>query len=75
MNAETEQWLIRTPAGWTEPRPPRCACGSTRHLLGWVSCPCGGGPFTGGHRTWRCRDCEHLTLIGCVTKKRKRLMQ
>jgi len=57
MDAEAESWLIRTPQGWMEPRPPRCSCGSDRHLIGWIACPCGEGPHTGGHRTWQCREC------------------
>lgn len=48
MDDEAESWLIRTPQGWVEPCPPRCSCGSDGHLIGWIACPCGEGPHTGG---------------------------
>lgn len=63
---DTEDWLIRTPTGWKEPSPPPCPhCAGTRHLVGWLACLCGAGPFTGGHRTWCCTACRHETVIGC----------
>lgn len=59
------EWLTRTPTGWTEPRPPRCPCGSTRHLIGWRACTCGQGPLEVGHRLWICRGCGRVVAVGC----------
>lgn len=59
-------WLTRTEHGWTEPLPPRCGCGEVRHMVGWHTCLCGGGPLSGGHRTWECRGCGRMTMVGCV---------
>lgn len=75
MNAETESWLIRTPQGWAEPRPPRCSCGSDQHLIGWIACPCGEGPHVAGHRTWQCRECGFSTHVGCTGNDAKGFMR
>lgn len=59
-----DPWLVHGPNGWAEPLPP-CQCGSTRHLVGWHSCPCAVGPQHGGHRTWECQECGRAVRIGC----------
>ena len=58
--------LVRTPQGWAEQQPPRCACGSARNLIGWTACSCRSDTGAPGHRTWTCRDCGLSTAVGCL---------
>lgn len=58
--------LVRRPAGgWVEQGPPRCTCGSTRFLVGWLACGCRDDVVGPGHRTWTCRDCDARMAVGC----------
>lgn len=58
--------LMRSPEGWAEQTPPSCECGSSRALIGWTACGCRTDTLAPGHRTWECRACGNVALLGCL---------
>lgn len=64
--------LVRRKGTWVEPSPESCPqghqLGPDRMLLGWQSCLCTTAVRNhGGHRTWRCRECEAvITAPPCM---------
>lgn len=55
---------------YTPSAPDKCGnghrFGPNLVLVGFRHCSCPGASVGGGHRTYRCRVCNDVTLWGCV---------